>query len=338
MALIDELKIHAKAGDGGDGVVRWLREKFKPKMGPAGGNGGNGGNVYLRAVRDSSLLADYAHNPNFKAERGEDGGKNSMHGKNGEDLFIKLPLGSFVTNLDTGDTYDLDEEGEDILVLKGGRGGLGNEHFKASTNTTPIESTPGKEGEDAHFNIELRLFADLGLVGYPNAGKSTFINSVTNSKSKIGAYPFTTLDPHLGVLEEFVIADIPGIIEGASQGKGLGIKFLKHIKRTKAIAHLVSFDPEGTDESSSASDGTGNEDYMMKKYKAIRKELEEYDSELGQKEEIIILTKTDIVPEDVIKKEKSEFEKLGKPVFVMSAYDDESIKSVKDEIVKILRK
>ncbi|MDQ5953192.1 MAG: GTPase, partial [Patescibacteria group bacterium] len=246
---------------------------------------------------------------------------NSMEGANGEDLFIKLPFGSFITNIDSGETFDLDEEGKEILVLKGGRGGLGNEHFKASTNTTPLESTSGKEGQDGNFHVELRLFADLGLVGYPNAGKSTFLNSVTNAKSKIGAYPFTTLDPHLGVLQEFVIADIPGIIEGASQGKGLGIKFLKHIKRTKIILHLISFE---------------NED-MMQTYKNIRAELEGYDPDLGKKDEIILLTKIDTVDESRVKEEVKKFEKLGKPVFVMSAYDSESVKKVSDEIVKILR-
>lgn len=329
MALVDELKIYAKAGDGGDGVVRWLREKSKPWSGPAGGNGGKGGDVYLKAVRDASLLSDYTHDPIFKAPNGEPGFKNSCEGANGDDLYIKVPVGSLVTNIDTGEEYDMDEEGKEILILKGGRGGLGNEHFKSSTNTTPYESTPGKHGQDGNFFIELRLFADLGLVGYPNAGKSTFLNSVTNAKSKIGAYPFTTLDPHLGVLEEFVIADIPGIIEGASEGKGLGLKFLKHIKRTKAILHLVSFDR--------TDDENGQEMSMMEKYKNIRHELEAYDEELGQKDEIILLTKTDTVDEKIVKEEKKKFEKLKKPVLVMSAYDDESVKNAKDEIVKILR-
>lgn len=322
MALVDELKIYAKAGNGGDGVVRWLREKGKPWSGPAGGDGGKGGDVYLLAVRDSSLLSDYTHDPRFHAENGVPGAKKSREGANGEDLHIKVPLGSIVTNLDTGEVYDMDHEGKDILILKGGRGGLGNEHFKSSTNTTPYESTPGKEGEDGNFFIELRLFADLGLVGYPNAGKSTFLNAVTNAHSKIGAYPFTTLDPHLGVLQEFVLADIPGIIEGASEGKGLGLKFLKHIKRTKMLAHLVSFE---------------NED-MMQTYKNIRAELEGYDDELAAKPEVILLTKTDVVDEDRVQKTKKEFEKLKKPVFVLSAFDDESIKEVADELVKILRK
>ncbi len=327
MALVDELKIYAKAGNGGDGVVRWLREKSKPLSGPAGGNGGKGADVYLKAVRDSSLLADYMHEPKFMAQNGKAGAKNSREGANGEDLYIKVPLGSLVTNTDTGEQYDMDEEGKEILILKGGRGGLGNEYFKSSTNTTPYEFTPGKEGEDANYFVELRLFADLGLVGYPNAGKSTFLNSVTNAHSKIGAYPFTTLDPHLGVLQEFVIADIPGIIEGASEGKGLGVKFLKHIKRTKVILHLVSFESHGPED----------EESMMQTYKNIRHELESYDEDLAQKDEIILLTKSDTVDEKFVKTELKKFEKLGKPVFVMSAFDEDSVKKVSDEVVKILR-
>lgn len=321
MAFIDELTIYARAGSGGDGVVRWRQDKFEDRGGPAGGDGGDGADVYIEGVKDSGLLASYTHDTKFLAENGEPGFKKKMAGAQGNDLYIKLPVGSVVTNNENGKEYELTEAGQKILILKGGKGGLGNEHFKSSTNTTPYESTPGKPGEAGHFHIELRLFADLGLVGYPNAGKSTLINAVTNSKSKIGAYAFTTLDPHLGVLQEFVIADIPGIIEGASEGKGLGVKFLKHIKRTKMIAHLVSFE---------------NED-MMQTYKNIRKELENYDSGLAAKNEIIILTKTDMSDEKTIAKTVKTFEKLDETVLTMSAFDDESVKKVGDELVKILR-
>ncbi len=322
MAFVDELKIYARAGRGGDGVVRWRQEKFEDRGGPAGGDGGNGGDVYIEGVKDSGLLASYTHDTRFMAPDGEPGFKKKMAGAQGKDLIIKLPVGSVVMNLENRKEYELIEAGQKILILRGGKGGLGNEHFKSSTNTTPYESTPGKKGEEGHFNIELRLFADLGLVGLPNAGKSTLISALTNSKSKIGAYAFTTLDPHLGVLQEFIIADIPGIIEGASEGKGLGVKFLKHIKRTKTLAHLVSFE---------------NED-MMQTYKNIRQELKNYDKELSEKEEIIILTKTDIADEARIKKEIKNFEKTKNKVFTMSAFDDESVKKVGDEIVKILRK
>lgn len=322
MAFVDELKIYARAGTGGDGVVRWRQDKFEDRGGPAGGDGGRGADVYIEGVKDSGLLSSYTHDTRFIAPNGESGAKKKMKGEDGEDMFIKLPVGSVVTNLDNGEVYELLEEGQKILILKGGKGGLGNEHFKSSVNTTPYESTPGKPGETANLLVELRLFADVGLVGYPNAGKSTLINAVTNSKSKIGAYAFTTLDPHLGTLQEFVIADIPGIIEGASEGKGLGVKFLKHIKRTKMIAHLVSFE---------------NED-MLQSYKNIRKELENYDVDLAKKDEVIILTKTDMSDAETIAKTKKEFEALGKPVFVMSAFDDESIKKLGDELVKILRR
>lgn len=322
MAFVDELTIYARAGTGGDGVVRWRQDKFEDRGGPAGGDGGRGGDVYLEGVKDSGLLASYTHDTRFIAPNGESGAKKKMSGQDGEDLYIKLPVGSVVTNTENGDVYELTEEGQKVLILKGGKGGLGNEHFKSSINTTPYESTPGKVGEMASFHVELRLFADLGLVGYPNAGKSTLINAVTNAKSKIGAYAFTTLDPHLGVLQEFVIADIPGIIEGASEGKGLGVKFLKHIKRTKMIAHLVSFESED----------------MMQTYKNIRKELENYDKELAAKDEIIILTKTDMSDEKTIAKTVKSFEKLDKTVLTMSAFDDESVKRVGDELVKILRK
>ncbi len=322
MAFVDELKIYARAGTGGDGVVRWRQDKFEDRGGPAGGDGGRGADVYIEGVKDSGLLASYTHDTRFIAPNGEHGAKKKMKGEDGEDMFIKLPVGSVVTNLDNGEVYELLEEGQKIQILKGGKGGLGNEHFKSSVNTTPYESTPGKPGETANLLVELRLFADLGLVGYPNAGKSTLINAVTNSKSKIGAYAFTTLDPHLGTLQEFVIADIPGIIEGASEGKGLGVKFLKHIKRTKMLAHLVSFEQED----------------LMKAYKNIRKELENYDADLAKKDEVIILTKTDVVDTETVAKTKKEFEGLNKTVLTMSAFDDESVKKVGDELVKILRK
>lgn len=322
MAFVDELKIYARAGRGGDGVVRWRQEKFEDRGGPAGGDGGNGADVYIEGVRDSGLLASYTHDTRFMAPDGEPGFKKKMAGAQGKDLIIKLPVGSVVTNLENRKEYELVDAGQKILILRGGKGGLGNEHFKSSTNTTPYESTPGKKGEEGHFNIELRLFADLGLVGLPNAGKSTLISALTNSKSKIGAYAFTTLDPHLGTLQEFIIADIPGIIEGASEGKGLGIKFLRHIKRTKVIAHLVSFENEN----------------MFETYKNIRKELESYDKELSEKKEIIILTKTDVADEARIKKEIKNFQKTKNEIFTMSAFDDESVKKVGDEIVKILRK
>ena len=330
MALIDEIKIHAEAGRGGDGVVRWRQEKFVPRGGPAGGDGGRGGDFYIIGVRDIGLLAKYKAKKHFSAERGEDGGSKSLTGKNGEDFMLELPIGSVVTNIETGEKWTLLEEGEKYMIRHGGRGGYGNEHFKSSINTTPQDFRPGQYGEIGDFQIELEIFADIGLVGLPNAGKSSLLNAVTNAQSKVGSYQFTTLEPHLGDFYGYIIADIPGIIEGASEGKGLGVKFLKHIKRTKMIAHLVSFE---------------NED-MMKTYKEIRKELKAYDKKanlddqgLYSKEEIIILTKTDVVEDKKkIEKIKKEFDKLDKKVFTLSLFDDASVKGFMDDLSKILKK
>ena len=336
MAFIDEIKLHASAGRGGDGVVRWRQEKFIPKGGPAGGDGGRGGDFFAIAVRDINILYKYKAKKEFTAGRGEDGGNKSLHGANGEDYVLELPIGSVITNLGTEERWQLLKEGEKVLLLRGGYGGFGNEHFKSSTNTTPQECKPGADGEQGDFKIELELFADIGLVGLPNAGKSSLLNSVTNAEAKIGDYAFTTLDPNLGDFYGYIIADIPGLIEGASDGKGLGVKFLKHVKRTKMLAHLVSFE--------NLSKGTTG---MMKVYKEIRKELEKYDKKnnlvdedgLATKEEIIILTKTDVVEDiKIIEKKKKEFEKLGGKVYVLSLYDDKSVKKIKDELVKILKK
>lgn len=326
MAFTDELTIYAKAGDGGDGVVRWRQEKFVPRGGPAGGNGGRGGDVIVEAIRDVNILSKYSAKPKFVAQNGTAGSKKSMHGENAEPLVVLLPVGSLLTNKETGDQFELTEVGQRVKILEGGRGGFGNEHFKASTNTTPYEWTPGKPGQDGTFSIELRLFADVGLVGFPNAGKSTLIQAITNSKSKVGAYQFTTLDPHLGAFYEFVVADIPGIIEGASEGKGLGHKFLKHISRTKTLIHLVSFENEAEEKGG-----------MMKSYKAIRKELEDFDPKLLEKDEFILLTKTDVVDEDTLKQVQKEFEKLGKPVFAITMFDEEEVKEFEHKLLEILR-
>ncbi len=340
MAFIDEMKIEAEAGRGGDGVVRWRQEKFVPKGGPSGGDGGRGGDFFVRAVRDVHILSKYKAKKSFFASRGEDGSNKSLHGANGEDFVLDLPIGTTITNLGTDESWTLNTEGEKIMLLRGGYGGFGNEHFKSSVNTTPIEANLGQEGEKGNFKIELELFADLGLIGLPNAGKSSLLNSLTNSQAKVGDYAFTTLDPNLGDFYGYIIADIPGLIEGASEGKGLGVKFLRHIKRTKMLAHLVSF--ENLKSSSPAG--------MMKVYKEIRKELAKYDKKLGlgqdglsHKKEIIILTKTDVLEDEkIIKKVVQEFKRLAPAnlggVFTLSLFDDKMVKKLSDELVKILKK
>ncbi len=318
MAFVDEIKLHLKAGDGGKGVVRFRREKFRPKGGPAGGNGGRGGDVYIRGVRDSELLKRYASEGEMHAESGEAGGSNSLYGKAGEDLVLDLPIGSMVTNTETGDFYELLEEDEKILILKGGNGGLGNEHFKSSTNQTPKEWTPGKPGQSGNFNIEIRLIADAGFVGFPNAGKSSLLNALTNAQSKVADYAFTTLSPHLGNLYGYILADIPGIIEGASDGKGLGHKFLRHISRTRLLVYTISLEEE---------------DYLNA-FNALKTELSSYDESMLEKPYIIVFTKEDLVDDEDVKKARELFS--GEDVFVTSIIDDVSIKSLSDGLTKIL--
>jgi len=321
--FIDEIKFYAQAGRGGDGVVRWRREKFIDKGGPNGGDGGKGGNIYAIALDDIHLLSKYKHKKEFKAFRGEDGAGGSRHGKDGKDLIIELPVGSVITSIESGAKVSLDKAGQRELLLKGGSGGYGNEQFKTSINTTPTKATKGKVGEMGNFKIELELFADVGLVGLPNAGKSSLLNAITNASAKIGSYQFTTLDPNLGDFFGYTIADIPGLIEGASKGKGLGIKFLRHIKRTRMLVHLVSLENEAP----------------MKVYKQIRKELEKYNKTILEKDEVIVLTKTDVVDDTKkIEKVKKEFEKMGKPILTLSLYDDASLKNLMDKLVKFLRK
>lgn len=326
MAFIDEMTVHVRAGRGGNGVVRWLHEKFKEFGGPSGGDGGRGAHVYVKAVRDTTQLARYKNIKEFNAPNGEAGGNNSKHGGNGEDMYIDLPVGSVITNKSTKEVYRLNQEGEKIQILKGGNGGLGNERFKSSTNQTPEEWTPGKNGEEADFYIEVELIADAGLIGLPNAGKSSLLNALTKAHAKIGAYQFTTLEPNLGALYDYVLADIPGLIEGASEGRGLGHKFLRHIKRTKMLFHCISLEHETVDE-------------IQTVYKTIRKELEDYHPDMVLKKEVILLTKSDVhtptaLAEKVAEIKSTMKEWKGKDVLVVSVYDIDSLKQLSDFLTK----
>ncbi|OGZ58567.1 MAG: hypothetical protein A3B96_04355 [Candidatus Spechtbacteria bacterium RIFCSPHIGHO2_02_FULL_43_15b] len=318
MAFVDELKIFVKAGDGGNGVARWRHEKNMNLGGPSGGNGGNGADVYVRAVRDTHLLARYRAKREFRGESGVDGKGRSLYGKDGDTMEILLPVGSIITNLKTRKKIFLRKENERVLILLGGKGGRGNESFKSSRIPSPKKWTPGKPGEEAEFFIEVELIADIGLVGLPNAGKSSLLNELTRANAKTGNYPFTTLEPNLGDCFGYIIADIPGLIEGSSGGKGLGHKFLRHIKRTKILAHLISLE---------------NEDPAVA-YNTVRKELGNFDPELLSKKEIVLLTKTDIFNnKEMIRAAVRKMKKIAPSVIALSIYDDAAIKEVREMLI-----
>lgn len=320
MAFVDEITVSARAGKGGDGVVRWLHLKGKEFGGPSGGDGGRGGDVIVRGVRDLAVLARYRGRPQFKAENGKDGAKKEMAGHAGTPVVIDVPIGSRIVNEETGDTWDVLEEGEEHVVFRGGTGGLGNARFKSSTNQYPDEATEGKPGEEGRLSVEVRLIADAGIIGLPNAGKSSLLNEFTKAKAKIGAYQFTTLEPNLGVFYGFVLADIPGLIEGASSGKGLGHAFLRHIRRTRVLIHCIS--AESPD--------------PLSDYQTVRDELDAYDAELSRKPEIIFLTKTDLVSSEVASENMEALKGTGREVVSVSVIDDALLKKASDTLSAFL--
>lgn len=323
MAFTDEIKINLSAGKGGDGVVRWRHEKYKEKAGPSGGNGGRGGNVTVKAVREVFRLSHYAQFSELSAEDGEDGMKDSRAGAKGEDLVLSFPVGSVVKNKETGEEWDLLNEDDEVVILKGGKGGLGNEHFKSSRNVTPQEQTDGKQGQKADFFVELRLIADIGLVGLPNAGKSTLLNFLTGANSKVGSYRFTTLEPYLGSLHGIVVADIPGLIEGASEGRGLGHSFLRHISRTGLLAFCVS------------ADG----DNLVEDFEAVKQELNLYDPKILLKPKVLIVTKTDTVDKETLNKKMNSLnKKTGLEITAVSVLNDKSVSDLSKYLLDTVKK
>jgi len=317
MKFIDEATIHIRGGDGGRGMASFRREKFVPEGGPDGGDGGRGGCIIAVADRNINTLIDFRYAHTHKAKNGEPGRGADQYGKGADDIILRMPVGTVVSDAETGETVvDLAVDGQTVVLAKGGQGGLGNIHFKSSTNRAPRQYTLGEEGEEKELKLELKVLADVGLLGMPNAGKSTFIRAVSNARPKVADYPFTTLHPNLGVVRatdtvDFVIADVPGLIEGAAEGAGLGIQFLKHLQRTNLLLHLVDMAP--FDESIDP----------VKEVKAIAGELKKYDPKLYAKPRWLVLNKADLIPDpaeraariaDVVKRLRWKG-----PVFTVSA-------------------
>ncbi len=322
MKFVDEAVIQVRAGNGGAGALSFRREKYVPFGGPDGGNGGRGGSVILVADRNKHTLLDFQFRAKWEAQNGKDGGGRQCEGISGEDLIISLPVGTQILNTRGEVAVDLTEDLQRVVLCKGGRGGKGNEYFKTATNRAPEHFQPGEPGEEGTFTLSLKLVADVGLVGFPNAGKSTLISRISSAKPKIADYPFTTLTPNLGVVQakggrSFVVADVPGLIPGAHQGKGLGIKFLKHIERTKVIAHLI--DPTGlTDQ--------GEPLPPLDAYLAIRDELEKFSSELGEHKEMVVITKAEIMPDrSILEALRAECKRRNVQFIVISAVTGENI-------------
>ncbi len=323
MKFLDQVKIYVKAGNGGSGSPSFRREKFVEFGGPDGGDGGKGGSVILISERNLNTLIDYRYQQHFKAERGKDGSGKNKTGKGGEDLYLKVPLGTQVFEEDNKTLiYDFKSQKEEFLVASGGKGGFGNTKFKSSTNRAPKKFTKGGQGEEFWIWLQLKTIADIGIIGLPNAGKSSLLASMTSANPKIANYKFTTINPNLGVAsyddKEVTLADIPGLIEGAHTGTGLGIKFLKHIERCKTLLHLIDI----------------TEDDLFISYNQVRKELSKYSKDLVKKKEIVVLNKTDLIDEEEkrekIKKLKN---KLKKNIFLMSTMDKKSVSDIKSKLV-----
>ena len=315
--IVDEIKIKISAGKGGDGIVSFKNNKYE--KGPTGGDGGNGGDVYLEGVSDLTALNKFRFRKEFSAQGGVDGKSKLLEGAQGEDLIMKVPVGTIAHNLSTDTKIEIIKVGQKVLIAQGGKRGRGNWHFRSSTNTTPRERELGQPGQQFDFLLELQMIADVGFIGLPSAGKSSLLNALTKAKAKTAAYHFTTLEPNLGDYYGMILADIPGLIEGASKGKGLGIKFLRHIKRTKILIHCISCES----------------DNLKRDYKIIKKELESYEPAIAQKKEYIFLTKIDTASEKEVEKKIKELKKINPDVLAVSIYDEASLKKIKKLLNKI---
>jgi GTPase len=327
--FIDEAKITVRAGDGGHGCIAFRREKFVPRGGPSGGDGGNGGSIYLIADQQENTLLKFRYNHTFRANRGQHGQGSNRHGKNGGDLEITVPMGTVVHDAETDEVlHDFTTAGERVLIAAGGHGGHGNAHFASSVNRAPSRAQDGLPGEQKALRLELKLLADVGLVGFPNAGKSTLISSISAARPKIADYPFTTLEPHLGVVsydhdKSFVVADIPGLIEGAHLGHGLGIQFLRHIERTRLLLHLVDVSP-------------AEEQDPVAAFKTIEKELAEHNADLPLKPRIVVATKMDAADPKRLRKLQQWCRQRQMDLIRISSVTGEGLEELKHGIIRKL--
>ncbi|KKQ68356.1 MAG: hypothetical protein A3F95_02955 [Candidatus Nealsonbacteria bacterium RIFCSPLOWO2_12_FULL_39_31] len=317
--LIDDVKIKARAGRGGDGATAFCKEKMC--FGPTGANGGKGGDVYFEGVADLGAFIQFRYKKEIGAKSGGRGDGKLNDGATGDDLILKVPVGTVIHNLSTGRDFEIISIGQRLLVAKGGRGGKGNFKFRSSINTSPMEHQDGLPGQDYELRLELKMIADVGFIGLPNVGKSSLLNRLTNAKSKVANYPFTTLNPNLGVYYELILADIPGLIEGSSDGKGLGIKFLRHIERTKTVFHFISAESLNP----------------VKDYQVVRNELETYNKKLLDKPEYLFLSKADLLDKKEADKKLEELKAINKEVIAISVIDDKSIKQVEKILRKIIK-
>jgi len=328
MKFLDQAKIYLKAGDGGSGSSSFRREKFVEFGGPDGGDGGNGGSIIFVADRNLNTLIDFRYQQHFKSGRGENGKGKNKTGKSGKDLILKVPIGTQILEEDNNTLIeDLTKSGQEIVLAKGGEGGLGNVRFKSSTNRAPRKKTDGKKGEDFWVWLQLKVIADIGIIGMPNSGKSSLLSVLTSAKPKVANYPFTTINPNLGVANynniEITLADIPGLIEGAHEGIGLGDKFLRHIERCKNILHLIDM----------------TEKNILDNYLKVRKELSKYSDELVKKKEIIVFNKADMLNSEEIEEKKKFFKKkLKKTVYIISVIQKKGLKNIKKILVNHVHK